>query len=103
MLFFSFQEISSKIDQNKDIIEQNNRNFNEMKKQRDALQNERKYVHVRYSHDDPLTVVLLLESAGFVTMIESKEMSSFFSPPLPVYYGGKKHYYNKNYRVQEKN
>lgn len=34
-------EISSKIDQNKDIIEQNNRNFNEMKKQRDALQNER--------------------------------------------------------------
>lgn len=51
-----------------------------MKKQRDALQNERKYVHVRYSHDDPLTVVLLLESAGFVTMIESKEMSSSFFP-----------------------
>lgn len=49
-----------------------------MKKQRDALQNERKYVHVRYSQDDPLTVVLSLESAGFVTMIESKEMSSFF-------------------------
>lgn len=72
-----------------------------MKKQRDALQNERKYVHVHYSQDDPLTVVLLLESAGFVTMIESKEMSIFF--PLPVYYGGKKHYYNKNYRVQEKN
>lgn len=74
-----------------------------MKKQRDALQNERKYVHVRYSQDDPLTVVLLLESAGFVTMIESKEMSSSFFSPLPVYYGGKKHYYNKNYRVQEKN
>lgn len=53
-----------------------------MKKQRDALQNERKYVHVRYSHDDPLTVVLLLESAGFVTMIESKEMSSSFFFPL---------------------
>lgn len=51
-----------------------------MKKQRDALQNERKYVHVRYSHDDPLTVVLLLESAGFVTMIESKEMSYSFFP-----------------------
>lgn len=101
MLFFSFQEISSKIDQNKDIIEQNNRNFNEMKKQRDALQNERKYVHVCHPHDEPLTAVLLLESAGFVTIIESKGMS-FFSP-LPVYYGGKKHYYNKNYRVQEKN
>lgn len=50
-----------------------------MKKQRDALQNERKYVHVSYSHDDPLTPVLLLESAGFVTMLESKGMS-FFSP-----------------------
>lgn len=50
-----------------------------MKKQRDALQNERKYVHVRYSQDDPLTVVLLLESAGFVTMIESKEMVFYFS------------------------
>lgn len=53
-----------------------------MKKQRDALQNERKYVHVCYSQDDPLTVVLLLESAGFVTMIESKEMSSFFFSPF---------------------
>lgn len=72
-----------------------------MKKQRDALQNERKYVHVCHPHDEPLTAVLLLESAGFVTIIESKGMS-FFSP-LPVYYGGKKHYYNKNYRVQEKN
>lgn len=50
-----------------------------MKKQRDALQNERKYVHVRYSHDDSLTVVLLLESAGFVTMLESKGMSFFSS------------------------
>lgn len=49
-----------------------------MKKQRDALQNERKYVHVCHPHDEPLTAVLLLESAGFVTMIESKDMSFFF-------------------------
>lgn len=47
-IFCCFQEISSKIDQNKDIIEQNNRNFNEMKKQRDALQNERKYVNIYF-------------------------------------------------------
>lgn len=47
-IFCCFQEISSKIDQNKDIIEQNNRNFNEMKKQRDALQNERKYVIIYF-------------------------------------------------------
>lgn len=50
-----------------------------MKKQRDALQNERKYVHVCHPHDEPLTAVLLLESAGFVTIIESKGMSFFFS------------------------
>lgn len=50
-----------------------------MKKQRDALQNERKYVHVCHPHDEPLTAVLLLESAGFVTMIESKGMSFFSS------------------------
>lgn len=71
-----------------------------MKKQRDALQNERKYVHVRYPHDETLTAMLLLESTGFVMIIESKVMSVF---SILVYYGDKKHYYNKNYRVQEKN
>lgn len=72
-----------------------------MKKQRDALQNERKYVHVRYLHNETLTDMSFLENTSFVTIIESYGMSFF--PPLLVYYGGKKHYYNKNYRVQEKN
>lgn len=42
-----------------------------MKKQRDALQNERKYVHVRYPRDETLTDMSLLENTSFVTIIES--------------------------------
>lgn len=38
-----------------------------MKKQRDALQNERKYAHACHPQDEPLTALLLLESAVFVT------------------------------------
>ena len=37
-----FQEIADKIERHKDIIDQNNKSFYDMKKQKDGLQNERK-------------------------------------------------------------
>ena len=39
---FVLQDIAQKIDQHKEIIDQNNKSYYEMKKQKDALQNERK-------------------------------------------------------------
>lgn len=44
-IFFSFpQEITNKIEQNKEIIDQNNKTFFDMKKKKDQSQNERKLV-----------------------------------------------------------
>lgn len=37
-----FQEVSTKIDQNKDIIGQNDKNSIDMKRERDVLMNDRK-------------------------------------------------------------
>ena len=39
------QDVTEKIEQHKDIIDANNKSFYEMKKAKDAKQNERKYVH----------------------------------------------------------
>ena len=47
--YFVFQEVTEKIDKHKEIIDQNNKSFYEMKKQKDALQNERKYVALAYA------------------------------------------------------
>jgi len=38
------QDVTEKIEQHKDIIDANNKSFYEMKKTKDAKQNERKYV-----------------------------------------------------------
>jgi len=38
------QDVTEKIEQHKDIIDANNKSFYEMKKAKDAKQNERKYV-----------------------------------------------------------
>ena len=40
----TLQEMTEKIEQHKEIIDSNNKTFYEMKKQKDALQNERKWV-----------------------------------------------------------
>ena len=40
------QSVTEKIEQHKDIIDANNKSFYEMKKAKDAKQNERKYVTV---------------------------------------------------------
>ena len=39
---YLLQEVTQKIDRHKEIIDTNNKSFYEMKKQKDALQNERK-------------------------------------------------------------
>ena len=44
------QDVTEKIEQHKDIIDANNKSFYEMKKAKDAKQNERKYVDVFLSN-----------------------------------------------------
>jgi len=45
-VYCCFQDVTEKIEQHKDIIDANNKSFYEMKKAKDAKQNERKYVHI---------------------------------------------------------
>ena len=39
-----FQEINQKVEQHKEIIDTNNKSYNEMKAKKDELQNERRYI-----------------------------------------------------------
>jgi len=44
------KDVTEKIEQHKDIIDANNKSFYEMKKAKDAKQNERKYVSCCFLH-----------------------------------------------------